>query len=198
MVSTTKKRRRLCLAAAAALAVVALAGCGGSQAEASATEESARRTPTPASDGTITVTAVDYAFEGLPDRVKAGTKLALANQSKQELHELVAIRLPDTEKRPVSELIKLPEQELMAAVPGDPAAVLLAPPAGGEQINAVGDGTLKQPGRYAVICSIPVGTDPAEFLRQAQQGGGEGPPPPQPGTGPPHFTQGMFAEVTVE
>lgn len=196
MVSTTKKGRRLCLAAAAALAVVALAGCGGSQAQASAQDETAQPTPAPRPGGPVTVTAVDYAFQGLPERVKAGTRLELVNQSKAELHELVAFRLPDTEKRPVSELGKLPEEEAMKVV-GEPATVLLAPPGGGEQIPAVGDGTLKEPGRYAVICSIPVGTDPDEFLRQAQQSQ-QGPPPPQPGTGPPHMLKGMFAELTVE
>ena len=59
----------------------------------------------------------------------------------------------------------------------------------------VGDGTLTEPGRYAIICSIPIGADPAEFLAAAQEST-EG--PPQVAGGPPHFTSGMYGELVVE
>ena len=78
--------------------------------------------------------------------------------------------------------------ELEAVFGGPPATVLLAKP-GGPQIDAVGDGTLTEPGRYLVACSIPVGADPDEILEA------EGPPP---AGGIPHFHKGMYAEVTVE
>ena len=38
------------------------------------------------------------------------------------------------------------------------AAVLLADP-GGEQIAAIGDGVLSEPGRYLLLCAIPTGVD---------------------------------------
>jgi hypothetical protein len=62
-------------------------------------------------------------------------------------------------------------------------------------IPAVGDGTLSEPGRYGVFCAIPVGADPDEYLDAAatSQGG-----PPEVEGGPPHFTQGMYGELTVE
>jgi hypothetical protein len=62
-------------------------------------------------------------------------------------------------------------------------------------IKAVGDGTLTEKGRYAVICAIPVGADPAAYLAAAQSS--QGGPPNVPG-GPPHLTQGMFGEITVK
>lgn len=143
----------------------------------------------------LEVEAVDYSFENLPDSVPAGTQLALVNNSENELHELVAIRLPDDETRPVEELVQLPEAELGAIMgQGPPATVLLAAP-GGEQIAAVGDGTLTEPGRYVVICAIPTGADPQAFL-DAAAASAEGPPDVE--GGPPHFVHGMFAELTVE
>lgn len=143
----------------------------------------------------VEVTAVDYAFEGLPEKIEAGTKLTLANDAPAELHELVVMRIPDEETRSVDELVKLPEEEigkLFGAAP--PATVLLAGPNGGEQINAVGDGTISEPGRYAVICSIPTGADAEAFLEAAE--GSDG--PPQVEGGPPHLAHGMYAELIVE
>ena len=62
----------------------------------------------------VTVTAVDYRFENLPESVKAGTTLTLRNSSSKELHELIVVKLPDTEKRSAEELIKLPEAQFEA------------------------------------------------------------------------------------
>ena len=74
------------------------------------------------------------------------------------------------------------------------AMVLLAPPGSSEQIVAVGDGSLTEPGRYLVACFIPTGADPQAYLDAASSS--EGGPPEVEG-GPPHFTHGMWAEVTV-
>lgn len=57
-------------------------------------------TALPPTDVPIVVTALDYGFDGLPERIAAGTTLALENESMVEIHELVAIRLPDDEQRP--------------------------------------------------------------------------------------------------
>jgi len=144
---------------------------------------------------TVVVTATDYKFEGLPKSVKAGTKLELTNVSTKELHETVAVRIPDTEKRPVSELVKLPETELQALFPpGPPALVVLAAPNRGAPIPAVGDGTLTEKGRYMISCFIPTGADPAAYLKAAEAAT-DG-PPDVPG-GAPHVEQGMFGEITV-
>jgi uncharacterized cupredoxin-like copper-binding protein len=168
--------RRLGRASAVAALAALAAACGGG-------------------DDTKTVTAADYAFQNLPKEVDAGTTLKLENSSTKELHELVLIRIPESETRPMSELVKLPESELDRLFAGDPAMVLLRPPGGGEQINAVGDGKLTEKGRYAVICAIPTGADPAAYLAAAQSS--QGGPPQVPG-GPPHFVNGMFGEITVK
>jgi hypothetical protein len=72
--------------------------------------------------------------------------------------------------------------------------VLLAAP-GGEQIPAVGDGILADPGRYAIVCVIPTGADPDEYLAAAAESDAG---PPDVAGGPPHIANGMFAELVVE
>jgi uncharacterized cupredoxin-like copper-binding protein len=180
----TRKLRTAALLTTA-LSLVACAGVDPELAETTTT--AAPQTET------ITVTATDYAFVGLPSTVKAGTTLVLENESEMEVHELVAIRLPDEEDRAVSDLVRLPPEEMAAFFPLV-ETVLIAPPT--QQGFAVeGTGTLTEPGRYAIICVIPTGADPAEYLAAAAEAEGG---PPEVAGGPPHIANGMFAEVTVE
>jgi hypothetical protein len=173
------------------------AACGGDDDE-SDEDALAGEAPTTATSaagtndgGATEVVAVDYHFDGLPESIEAGTTLTMRNESAQEVHEFVAFAIPPEETRSVDELVALPEEELFASIPGEPALVLVAPP--GEDATAIfGDGTLA-PGRYLVACAIPTGADPDEFMRQAQESDG---PPDVPG-GPPHFTAGMYAELNV-
>lgn len=151
------------------------------------------QTDTETDAGTVEVTAVNYAFEGVPETVETGTELTLTNASTDELHELVLVRLPDDEQRPVSELVQLPEAEvepIMAGLKG----VSVAPP---ESDGMVVEGALvaDEPGRYALLCFVPTGADPQEFMDAAAEA--EGGPPEVEG-GPPHVAHGMFAELTVE
>lgn len=204
---TRPQRRRghrpLRLAAATFAGLVALGACGddspsatgstGSTPVASSPGTSSPGTSSPA-PGVVEVTAIDFGYAGIPASVPAGTRFTLVNDAPAELHELVAFRLPDDEVRPVSELALLPAAELMPILGAEPATVLLAAP-GGEQIPAVGDGTLATPGRYALICMIPTGVDPAEYLAAAAASAGG---PPQVEGGPPHIVHGMWAELVVE
>ena len=144
----------------------------------------------PSSSKTVNVKAVDYGFEGLPSSVKAGTQLKLTNQSKHEAHELVAVKLPDNERRSVADLVKLPEEQLMGLFTGPPALVLLAPPGGGEQVVAEGDGTLKEPGRYLLLCNVPTGANADAFMNSTGPGQVTG--------GAPHHVHGMYAAITVQ
>jgi plastocyanin len=175
------------------------AGCGDDDddaADTSATETTAADTSA-AEDvdaDVIEVIAVDYGFDDLPATVPAGTTLTLQNSSDREVHELVAMALPAGETRSVEELLALPEEELGALFAVQPGTVLVAPPGEGS-FAAVGDGSLTEPGRYVIACFIPTGADPEEFLQAAQEAEGG---PPQVAGGPPHFTAGMFAELTVE
>lgn len=189
----TASRPRRILTGLGAVALLATAGCS---ADADSTPTSTTSTTTAVHEhDPVAVTAVDFDFQDLPRSIPAGTRLTLRNAAPSELHELVAFRLDDDEQRSVQELLALPPAELgqlLGAAP--PRTVLLAPP-GGEQVAAVGDGTLDEPGRYLVMCSIPTGVDPAVYLAAAAESNGE---QPQVAGGPPHFVQGMAAELIVE
>lgn len=149
-------------------------------------------TTTTTEPGPVTVNALDFAFTGLPASVPAGTEFTLTNMSDSELHEFVAVRLADDDTRSVEDILSLPPEEV-GALFADVATVLLAPPGSDEVIAAVGNGILLEPGRYAIVCAIPTGADPQEYLTAAATSEG----PPQVAGGPPHFTQGMFAELMV-
>jgi plastocyanin len=146
----------------------------------------------------VEVTATDFRFEGLPERIEAGTEVTMRNASSTELHELIAFRLPDGEQRSADELMSLPEEELGALFAGPPPFGLVAAP-GESSTPALGDGTFTEPGRYLVFCAIPTGADPAEAMAAMREAGDapEGGPPAITG-GPPHFVHGMYAELFVE
>lgn len=187
------------VALALSLAVVA---CGSDddtaapsdeEVQAPAGDEVAAESDADAEDApTIEVVAVDYAFDGLPESTEAGTRLTLRNDASTELHELVAFRLADDEERSVEEIVGLPPEEMEAAL-GAPTTVILAPPSSGQVATPIGDGTLDEPGRYALICLIPTGVDPEEYMEAAATSDG----PPDVGDGAPHIAHGMFAELEV-
>ena len=170
-----------------------LGACSDSDADATEAATTAS-TETPASAETVTVTGIDYGYEGLPATAAVGTSLAFANASDTELHELVAIRLPSDETRTAEELLALSAEEQAALLSSaEPAMVLIARP-GEDAIPVVGTGELAEAGRYLVLCAIPTGANADEYLAAAATSDG----PPQVEGGPPHFTAGMFGEVTVE
>lgn len=141
----------------------------------------------------LMIDGVDYGYGNVPASVPAGTRLGLTNTSDVELHELVAFRLADDAQLP--ELLEMPPAELEAAL-GAPVTVILQPPGAPESVVAVGDGTLTEPGRYVLMCFIPIGADPEVYMAAvAAAGGGK---PEGVAGGPPHFTAGMVAELTVE
>lgn len=191
-----------------------LAACGGADepgttasepapdpvetAEPSASEPAAEPASEPVSEPAsetpepdVTVTAVDYAFEGIPEPIPAGSVIGLENQG-EEPHELVAFRIPDDETRTLEELLALPEDE---EPPVDFVGVAIAPTTG-DPVYPEGPVTLDEPGRYAFVCFLPVGVSDEDF-EAMMAAGPEGSPPPLP-EGPPHFAEGMWAEVTVE
>ena len=203
MHATPHVRRRLAVLAVAGAAIISLAACGNDEDDtggAAATDAPAVTTA-PAAATTahadhqmVEVDGVDYGFEHLPDSVSAGTMLTFRNTSDEEFHEMIVIRIPDDEQRPVSELALLPPAESDAIFAStQPALVSVAAP-GEAGTPVVGDGTLSEPGRYAVVCFIPIGADPAA-LREAMESPSS--TPPDLGDGPPHITAGMYGELTV-
>jgi hypothetical protein len=115
------------------------------------------------------VTAVDYAFEGVPDEVDPGLmSFAFTNEGGEE-HEMVLVRRSDGVTESLDELLALPEEESMSKI--EMAGVTFAAP--GDTSYLAAD---LQPGTYFLVCFIPVG-------------GADG--------GEPHFMHGMKAEFTV-
>ena len=119
---------------------------------------------------TVDVTAKDYAFDA-PDSVKAGdVAFHMTNASTGEQHEMVVLRKNDGVDLSFDELLQMPQDQAEAKTTYVGSA--MAPP-GGDNSALV---TL-EPGSYAMVCFLPMG-------------GKEG--------APPHFTQGMVHEFTVE
>jgi hypothetical protein len=119
---------------------------------------------------TVDVTGIDYAFQGVPDSIAAGTTaFAFTNSSDGEEHEMIILRKADGEALSFEEILALPEEEAMEKAQF--VGATFAPP-GGEG-STLAD---LEAGSYAMVCFIPVGGE----------------------DGPPHFTEGMFTEFTVE
>jgi uncharacterized cupredoxin-like copper-binding protein len=141
-----------------------------------------------ASGAALTITGVEYAYQGVPASVKAGTVVSFTNGGK-EVHELIAIRRNDGVTTSVDELIAMPEAESDKLVTILPVVAIATP---GE--SAPDPVVLDKPGSYIFMCFIPVGTtafpseDPGASVDPSAS--------VEPG-GPPHFTQGMVAELTV-
>jgi hypothetical protein len=174
------------------------AGSATTAAPATTTADSTHDTmdhgSTPDDHPIVEVQGIDYGFHDLPEEVEAGTALSFTNVSDKEFHEMVVIRIPDEETRSVEELTMLPPEESDAIFAGSmPALVMVAAP-GEDGMAVVGDGTLTEPGRYAVMCFIPIGADPAVVAEAMQASGDEA---PDLGDGAPHFTGGMYGELTV-
>jgi hypothetical protein len=77
-----------------------------------------------------------------------------------------------------------------------PAFVLLQPPGGAPVVKGVGDGTITEPGRYVLICSVQLNVTPEQYLNYLARHPGEA--PEIPGGGAPHYSKGMYAEFTVK
>lgn len=185
----TESTLRTGLLRLALLLCLVLGACSSGEPEQ---DEDATVAPPPR-DGNAHVIATDYAFGGIPSQMETGAELTLSNHSAEEVHEIVAFKLPDGEDRLASELVELPQAELERALGGPPVTVLVALP--GQQGQTVeGNGTLSAAGRYVFLCLIPVGADPAAY-EEAIASQAEG--PPDVAGGPPHFTRGMYAEARV-
>ena len=187
---------------AGTLLAVALAGCGDDTPDdvaATATgadEPGATSEPTPPDEGeAVEITAVDYAFEDVPESVAPGTELTLANVSTSEVHEMVVFRVDADRTMPLDEIVRMAEES-----DGPPpewlqfAGVDIAMP-GESGVAPEGPVVLDESGRYLLLCLIPTGADPAAYEEAMTSGATDG---PQIDGGPPHVAEGMAAELVVE
>jgi plastocyanin len=104
---------------------------------------------------TVEVSGVDYAFEGLPTSLPAGTSLTFTNDGV-EVHEMIVVKIND-EDATLEELQALPEEE--AAELAEFKGFLFSFPG----TSADGSIAVDAPGRYVAFCQIHQGSDPAAF-----------------------------------
>jgi len=122
----------------------------------------------------LEATGVDYEYEGLPDTIQSGVVAITFHNEGEESHEIGLARINDDVTMSVEELLQLPEGEADTMITFAGAA--FAEPGASDTTFLRLD-----PGRYGAVCFIPEGT-----THDAE------------GSGPPHFTLGMFAEFTAE
>ena len=182
---------------------LALAGCADDAPEevaATITDAAAPSTPddgaTTAANATVEVTAVDYAFDDVPETVPAGSELTLANASDAEFHEMVVFRVDDDQDMPLDEIVRTAAEESDGPPPDwlTFAGVSVAMP-GEDGMAPEGPVVLEEPGRYLLLCFIPTGADPAAYQQAMESGATEA---PDVQGGAPHVAEGMAAELVVE
>ena len=122
----------------------------------------------------LEATGVNYEYEGLPDTVPAGVVGITFTNEGDEMHEIGLARINDGVTMPVEELLALPEDQIFTML--ELKGFTFAAPGESETTFV-----RMEEGRYGAACFIPQGT-----THDTE------------GSGPPHFTLGMFAEFTAE
>lgn len=125
-------------------------------------------------DEQVDITAVDYEYQGIPQTLTAGTYGLVLTNEGQEWHEVIIAKKGDGVTESFEELLQLPEEEALQKVTNLGAAFAGPGSVSGTVVDL-------EPGEYAALCFIPVGTTGLDV--QAE--------------GPPHFTEGMVHEFTV-
>ena len=126
-------------------------------------------------DDSIEVTAAEYKFTGIPSEIDKGIVGATFKNAGGELHEIIVLRKKDGVTESFEDILAKGEDEAEKFVDvsfgafGDP----------GSEHTAVFN--MKKAGTYAAICFVSVGSTPDN---------------PE-ADGPPHFTQGMITEFSV-
>jgi hypothetical protein len=121
----------------------------------------------------VSTTAVDYGFEGIPASLPAGTaKIKFANGAPKEQHEIAIVRLlPGNEDMDPVKLFEMSDKKAAKYADLDTATFAFARP--GETTYTV---TELEPGTYVYGCFIPVGGKKH---------------------GAPHYMKGMYGTFTV-
>lgn len=187
------------------LLAVGSIGCILVLGSCSSADEAAQPSTNPSADAsstsaaatgpTIEVELRDGAFVGLPAEVEVGTTIRAVNTSSTEMHEFLAIRLPDGEDRTSEEIVALPEDELLALLGAAVPDVLRVALPGEPELEGVGDAVFEEPGRYLVICTVPTGADPAVLIESDRYTTGRW--PERYADAAPHYARGEHTDVLV-
>lgn len=142
----------------------------------------------------VEITAVEYAFQDVPESISPGTELCLYNAG-DEMHDM-AVHYAADETAPTDELVPPQHPQVgVVSAPPDAYGLALKP-----QSGMVEPLILEDPGRYLLYSVIGEGTDAAafsEFLAASEEAGELVGEPPF-GAGEPDFFKGMVADLTVE
>lgn len=122
----------------------------------------------------VTITGQEYEFGGADALAAGGTFGVTFENEGNELHEFALSRLAEDEDRPIEEILASGEEPELTEV-----AFGMACPGESTTFNA----DVSDPGRYVAVCFVPVGATPEATEEPS---------------GPPHATQGMVAEFTIE
>ncbi|MGI8774842.1 MAG: hypothetical protein ACR2KQ_07505 [Actinomycetota bacterium] len=124
----------------------------------------------------VDITAVEYAFEGVPPTLEAGTHTLNFKNGGEEMHEMLLIRYKDDETT-IEDLMKMSDKDAQKKI--EFLGASFGPP-------GMEDSETKEftPGKYAILCFVPVGATDEDAAEKAK--------------GPPHVAKGMSAEFTVE
>jgi plastocyanin len=171
-------------AASAAASVAASASASPAASPAASSDASASPAASASAGAEVTVTAVDFKFEGVPAQVPTGTPMRLVNQG-QEVHEMVVVRKLPTTTQSFEELLAMTGDEAQSLVDNVGVAFAEHGPTAADVVTA------GEPGDYLMVCFIPAGTT---SLPSMDPNASEA---PSLGTGAPHFTLGMLQEFTV-
>lgn len=126
----------------------------------------------------VDVTAVDYAYNGVPTTIEAGPVGFRFANAGSEVHEMVVLRKNDNVTEPFDQIFSLPRDEAEKKV--QPFGGYFARP-GGRDVRIVN----LAPGNYVLACFVALGSKP-EALDAGQKP-----------DGPPHVTRGMKREFVV-
>jgi hypothetical protein len=127
----------------------------------------------------LDVTGVEYEFQGLPKTVPAGNVAIKFTDNGAELHELDVVRVKG--KDSAKKLAGLSQKELAKKAEEVGGAFAQQ----GQTSYTIVD--LTKPGRYAVLCHLPVGSTSEQAAEQAGKEHAKT-----------HAQQGMYADLTVE
>jgi hypothetical protein len=127
----------------------------------------------------LPVTGIEYEFQGLPRTLPTGTVAISFTNPGAELHELAIYRIKS--KDSLKKIVGLSEKEQRKKLEEIGGTFAIQ----GQTTYTIAE--LSKPGRYGVVCHLPVGSTSEEAAREAEEDHPKS-----------HADEGMLATITVE
>jgi hypothetical protein len=129
----------------------------------------------------LAVTGIEYEFQGLPRTLPTGTVAIQFNNPGAELHELAIYRIKS--KDSLKKIVGLSEKERRKKLEEIDGTFAMQ----NQTTYVIAE--LSKPGRYGVVCHLPVGSTSEEALEEAEK------KKDHPKS---HADEGMYATIKVE